>query len=100
MELPLLLLLLQRSTRRLLPAVPWLTAGQEPGQPRTGCGRRSTSYGPASTGPLAQPALSLVGTPPPSTHIFGVKHQRMGTAPVPCPEGDTGAGFLAEGGQS
>lgn len=36
----------------------------------------------------------------PCTHIVRVECQWMGTDPVPCPEGDTRAGFLAQGEKS
>lgn len=53
---------------------------------------------PGTGSALPLPALSPAALP--CTHIVGVECQRMGTAPVPCPEGDTRAGFLPQGEQS
>lgn len=91
MEVPLLLLL-QQGMCDPSPAVPWPTRlwqvehdyGLAPTVPSTG-----------SSLPLPVGSMAL-----PCTHIVGVKHQRMGAAPVPCPEGDTRAGFLAQREQS
>ena len=112
MEVPLLLLLLQQNMRGLSPAVPWPTGGQGQTQPRTwqpqtGCGRWSMTMVRHPPYPWHRLGSSSARTVPsggphgsPRTHVVGVERQWMGTTPVPCPEGDTGAGFLAQGEQS
>lgn len=100
------LLLWPQSMCRLSTAVPSLTGGQGHTQPRTwqpctGCGRWSTT----TVFPVT-PAQAWLSLCPyhycvrPCTHIVRVECQWMGTAPVPCPEGDTRTGFLAQGEKS
>lgn len=111
--MPLVLLLLHIEHAWAVPSsAPADSGGQGPthpwtGQPWTGCGRWTTTtvwhlpypgIGWALPPPTPSPAWHPVA--PPRTHVVGVEHQRMGTAPVPCPKGDARAGFLAQGEQS
>lgn len=88
-----------KSTCALFPAVPLLTRGHgQTGSPRQAVTIWHPLY-PGTGSALPLLALSLLGDPTAllCTHIFRVECQWMGTAPVPRPEGDTRAGFLAQG---